>query len=109
MRNDSAWFGVRPDPRLAEEFYLGQSGPFPYVDSVPQYTPHKVGLRGSERITYKLTPKHPLSPGEYGLMTLPKGQNAFGIVIYDFAIDATATENAGALAADQDSSPRAHR
>jgi hypothetical protein len=42
-------------------------------------------------------------------MTLPKGQNAFGIVIYDFAIDATATENAGALAADQDSSPRAHR
>jgi hypothetical protein len=50
---------------------------------------------------YKLSPKQPLTPGEYGLMTLPKRQNTFGLVIYDFAIDAAAPENAGAVLAEQ--------
>ena len=31
MLNDSAWFVVRPDPRLVGEFCLERSGPFPYV------------------------------------------------------------------------------
>jgi hypothetical protein len=49
---------------------------------------------------YKVTPKGALPPGEYGWMTLPNGQNTFGAVIYDFAIDAAAPENTGAMVAD---------
>jgi hypothetical protein len=48
---------------------------------------------------YKIRPKEPLPPGEYGWMSLPNGQNTFGTVVYDFAIDIAAPENAGALAA----------
>jgi hypothetical protein len=50
---------------------------------------------------YKVRPKEPLPPGEYGWMSLPNGQNTFGTVVYDFAIDAAAPENAGAVVADR--------
>jgi hypothetical protein len=33
--------GVLPDAWLAEDSCREQSGPFPYVDSTPQHTPHK--------------------------------------------------------------------
>ncbi len=48
---------------------------------------------------YKVRPKEPLPPGEYGWMSLPNGQNQFGTVVYDFAIDAAAPDNAGAVGA----------
>jgi hypothetical protein len=50
---------------------------------------------------YKLTPTQPLPAGEYGWMSLPKKQNMFGGQVYDFAIDAKAPENTGAIAADR--------
>lgn len=46
---------------------------------------------------YKVTPRQPLPAGEYGWMSLPKKQNMFGGQVYDFAIDAKAPENAGAI------------
>ena len=55
------------------------------------------------------SPKEPLPPGEYGWMSLPNGQNTFGTVVYDFAIDAAAPENAGAVRADQPGSSTEHR
>lgn len=58
---------------------------------------------------YKIKPKEPLPPGEYGWMSLPNGQNTFGTVVYDFAIDAAAPENAGAVAAGQTGSSTEHR
>jgi hypothetical protein len=57
---------------------------------------------------YKISPKEPLPPGEYGWMALPNGQNTFGTVVYDFAIDTAAPENAGALVADPKASSTAH-
>ena len=41
-------------------------------------------------------------------MALPNDQNTFGTVVYDFAIDTAAPENAGALASDPKGSPTAH-
>jgi hypothetical protein len=58
---------------------------------------------------YKMRPKKPLPPGEYGWMSLPNGQNTFGTVVYDFAIDAAAPENAGAVVAEQPASSTDHR
>jgi hypothetical protein len=57
---------------------------------------------------YKMRPKEPLPPGEYGWMSLPNGQNTFGTVVYDFAIDAAAPQNAGAVVADPSGSPTDH-
>ena len=54
---------------------------------------------------WKMKPKQPLLPGEYGLMQLPKGQYLFGSVVYDFAIDPTAPEVKGSIKADADPSP----
>jgi hypothetical protein len=51
---------------------------------------------------YKMTPKEPLPAGEYGLMLVPKGQNLFGSVVYDFAIDPTAPENKDFIKTDSD-------
>jgi hypothetical protein len=48
---------------------------------------------------YKIRPKEPLPPGEYGWMLLPNGQNTFGMAVYDFAIDTAAPENTGAVVA----------
>jgi hypothetical protein len=46
---------------------------------------------------FEIQPKEPLAPGEYGWMSIPNGQNMFGLRVYDFAIDTAAPENAGAL------------
>ncbi|HEV2273632.1 MAG TPA: hypothetical protein VGR96_05670 [Acidobacteriaceae bacterium] len=56
---------------------------------------------------YKVSPKQPLAPGEYGWMALPNRQDTFGVTLYDFAIDGTAPENAGAVRADSDAAPQA--
>src|ERR1039458_9994687 len=42
-RNDSVSFGARLGRWLAAVPYREQSGRFPYVDPIPQYTPH-IGL-----------------------------------------------------------------
>ena len=57
---------------------------------------------------YKLTPKEALTPGEYGWMALPKGQNTFGTAIYDFAIDGAAPENAGVVTAETENTSARH-
>ena len=54
---------------------------------------------------YRVVPKLPLAPGEYGLMRMPKGQNLFGVNIYDFAVDPNALENGGAMKSDADTVP----
>ncbi len=38
----------------------------------------------------KLTPSAPLAPGEYALNPIPKAQNAYSTVVFDFAIDPAA-------------------
>lgn len=50
----------------------------------------------------KIKPREPLPAGEYGLMKLPKGQNLFGSVVYDFAIDPAAPEVHDSMKADPD-------
>ena len=42
---------------------------------------------------WKVVPKEPLAPGEYGLVALPKGQSLFPTRIFDFAIDPGAPRN----------------
>lgn len=46
----------------------------------------------------KLTPKEPLQPGEYGILSMPRGQNLFSTTVFDFAIDPAAPENPNAIA-----------
>ena len=46
---------------------------------------------------YKITPKKPLEPGEYGLVQLPRVQNQFPTRIFDFAIDPKAPNNPEAV------------
>lgn len=48
----------------------------------------------------KITPKEALVPGEYGVVPLPKGQNLFSPVIYDFGIDPSAPANADVVRAE---------
>ena len=45
----------------------------------------------------KITPAHPLAPGEYGLVALPKGQNLIPTQVFDFAIDPGAPRNTNIL------------
>jgi hypothetical protein len=45
----------------------------------------------------KITPQSPLPPGEYALTPIPKAQNAFSTVVFDFAIDPTAANDADAV------------
>jgi hypothetical protein len=45
----------------------------------------------------KLTPKAPLAPGEYALSPIPKAQNSFSTVLFDFAIDPQAPNAADAV------------
>lgn len=49
---------------------------------------------------YKLTPKQPLSPGEYALVQLPQRAYALGMQVFDFAIDFDAPGNSNAVLAD---------
>ena len=51
---------------------------------------------------YKITPKQPLAPGEYGLMQVPKAQNLFNSAVYDFAIDPSAPEAGNPVKTDSD-------
>ena len=48
----------------------------------------------------KITPKEALVPGEYGVVPLPKGQNLFSPVVYDFAIDPAAPANTNVVLAE---------
>jgi hypothetical protein len=87
---------VKPDRRVAATLAFTQvtghaSRSESVVDTVEEPIP------GADWL--KIRPKEPLPPGEYGWMSLPSGQNTFGTVVYDFAIDTAAPENAGALAA----------
>jgi hypothetical protein len=88
---------VKPDRRIAATVAFAQ------LTSRPSRSDSAIEVV-SEPIPgtdwYKLTTKEPLAPGEYGLMALPKRQDEFTPGIYDFAIDPTAAENAGAIAAD---------
>lgn len=45
----------------------------------------------------KLTPAAPLVPGEYALNPIPKAQNAFSTVVFDFAIDPSAPDSGDAV------------
>jgi hypothetical protein len=45
----------------------------------------------------KLTPKSPLAAGEYALSPIPKAQNAFSTVLFDFAIDPQAPNATDAI------------
>lgn len=45
----------------------------------------------------KLTPSAPLSPGEYALNPIPKAQNAFSTVVFDFTIDPAAPNASDAV------------
>jgi hypothetical protein len=47
----------------------------------------------------KITPTTPLSPGEYALQPIPKGQNAFSTVVFDFSIDPKGPNATDALSA----------
>ncbi|MBN9614611.1 MAG: hypothetical protein BGO25_02295 [Acidobacteriales bacterium 59-55] len=47
----------------------------------------------------KITPTNSLTPGEYALQPVPKGQNTFSTVIFDFAIDPKAPNAPDALSA----------
>lgn len=51
---------------------------------------------------YKITPSKALEPGEYGLLPLPKGQNMFSAIVFDFAIDPSAPANKDVVMADVD-------
>jgi len=53
----------------------------------------KIGSSG----WFKISPKEPLPPGEYGLVRLPKQANLLGAAIFDFAIDPSAPENPKAI------------
>ena len=87
---------VKSDRRVAVTIAFTQvTGHASRSDSVVDTTAEQIP--GSD--WYKLTPKEPLPSGEYGWMTLPDRQNTFGTVLYDFAIDAAAPENSGALTA----------
>ncbi len=45
----------------------------------------------------KITPKAPLPSGEYALNPIPKSQNAFSTVVFDFSIDPSAPNAADAV------------
>lgn len=47
----------------------------------------------------KITPTNPLSPGEYVLQPIPKGQNTFSSVVFDFSIDPKGPNAPDALSA----------
>jgi hypothetical protein len=52
----------------------------------------------------KITPKHPLAPGEYGLVALPKGNYLMPTRVFDFAIDPQAPRNTVVAPRAQESS-----
>jgi hypothetical protein len=54
----------------------------------------------------KITPKEPLSPGEYALMPMPRGQNLFPTTVFDFAVDPKAPANANAILPARNSSAK---
>ncbi len=45
----------------------------------------------------KITPTIPLAPGEYALTPIPKAQNAFSTVVFDFQADPNAANDADAI------------
>ena len=47
----------------------------------------------------KITPASPLAAGEYALTPVPKNQNAFSTVVFDFQVDPAAANDADAIEA----------
>ncbi|QNI36430.1 hypothetical protein [Edaphobacter albus] len=47
----------------------------------------------------KITPKAPLTPGEYALQPVPKVANTFSVVVFDFTIDPNAPNSSEAKSA----------
>ncbi|WP_158751993.1 hypothetical protein [Acidobacterium sp. S8] len=45
----------------------------------------------------KITPREPLTPGEYALAPMPRGQNLFPTAVFDFAVDPTAPSNVDSI------------
>jgi hypothetical protein len=53
----------------------------------------------------KFTPEQPLPPGEYALTRLPRAQNLFDPMAFDFAVDPGAPENSAAISATPAAKP----
>lgn len=45
----------------------------------------------------KIKPTTPLAPGEYALTPVPKAQNAFATVVFDFQVDPAAANDTDAI------------